>query len=136
MQLLVEVPFMGEDSVDLSGDVGAVGRILMHQPHSDDPVSPVPPAGTGPGAPEATATPLQQDGAAREELPGGQGASSEGNAHDMVGTGRRGSSGCRAAKGSGDDSELEAAGSESDSGGREDGGRHRNRGASLRSCWT
>ena len=30
MQLLLEIPHMGQDSVDLSGDVGAVGRILMH----------------------------------------------------------------------------------------------------------
>lgn len=32
MQLLLEIPYMGDDSVDLSGDVGSVGRILMHAP--------------------------------------------------------------------------------------------------------
>lgn len=35
MQLLLEIPHMGDDSVDLSGDVGAVGRILMHAPDED-----------------------------------------------------------------------------------------------------
>lgn len=68
MQLLLEIPYMGDDSVDLSGDVGAVGRILMHAPDEDlaEPALFIPGA-NGPNQPDSGPSKRAPDAAGPSE---------------------------------------------------------------------